>query len=1559
MAKVNDLVLIYVQDEPQVFARIEEIKPANKKDWYNVNLLILADVPPKKVVWTLKKEYINGTEFTMNGERMRLKELSTSFATSAITPEDKKENVLTEHEKVIIKNLKKLLMPLDKKIKHNTFIINSLLWISLICTPIIFSVFFDFSWWIIILLTLVSTGLIAAIFGMIITIFNKIFFNSTLIEFIKIFPPTSPDYIFAFKQLDNLKEFTSAKTKLISLISAFDSKINFKSNEEEKESEPFHEKDSQKLKQNNIIALEEIDKTISSIDEIGSGFMLIFTIIPLIALYMFGFTWWKLIILGALVLILLVISSQLISELMVKPYFFNLSKRFFLSLFPYDHCDQAAVIKNFKEQKANFKELNIHKLTKLIVQGAPDRYSAKKDEKYIKEEVVRIVAFLDNKLEKFSLSIGLFSIFISLIILISFFLFTAMSTWKVLLFGLLSSFSLLLFALMISLFFKRSFIYSAKKSFSSIFPAEHLHHILALKEIKKLKEEFQIADKLLKTISPYQSEFDYNYKDFEEERKIEIALFKLIAPYDNLLKIGAIFLAISMYFVIILFILYFFVFSSFPLWKAFLFFLCASFLYNKIATVTIFVSYMLIKRSLLKSYKKLFSENSPNYYTAISKIIAMNSEYAGLNPHTFKLTRRLLDKSNSYLESCGIILNSFYNKYSKLGSYFIEKEENWKKAYKSIQNSIEFIEGLINKGYDNYEVYSNLSAGYANLGLALLSKGDLSEALKKLEKAKKILKKYSKDHKNINSSTGLFHIQALIGLCYGKMGDLRIEKQELEDVIEEYESIIRETPIWKRIFMNSEVESSLINQYVNIGIHSFWLNDIGAAKEYFKKAKKMLDSLYSLTKKARINKREKLALVYMNLGLCFDSTDKEADPKAALTEYSKSRKIVEQLYKKGHTKYRKQLAMIKLNIGNCYLNLKQYALAKEMFKESMEEYEKLIKEGHDDLLFTHSGAKLNFANCLKEIGDYSGAEKMYQEAFKGFQGCYEKKMLEPNIINRAYGLTSWYSSSKRPGGEDFTKVFKIAEARLDWLDFILKRVTDTSKADWLKRSFRLYWESSDLAIKTGQYEKAYIILERSKARILTELMIRQQIQPRKHIYKLDENSRKKYENLCKKYKELNEKLHRMNLHRSDHYSKNFSGEYFQFEDNIIRDISLMDKEELNKQYNKIERELSDVRSQIIEKDPDFGEAIQPPLLQPKEILSFIPENCLVIAFEQQQDFLRIYPITSRSIHQPIEISELNLDGVEKKIDDFTKKISKKNSKKQHVKDVPLFKNLCKWMDSNLSIYFSQLIERHNPKTLIIIPHMQWHLVPIHLVKIDNEHLGLRYPLRYLPSLQILRLILQRNSAKYGKGCIVASHGDKKDSKLIGAEQEGNLVNNMRKSIDENIFLEKATLENARRSLNDSQHVHFACHAYYKPNLNSGLTMNDGNLIARELFSEIKLDNPRLVVMSACETAKIHPTINDEYMGLTSGFLFAGAHNVLATLWHVNDYATYFFVKFFYSAINDGLPLLSALQQAQHKLRMVDQEEVKEKFNDGKPVFGKKPFERPYFWAGFVLIGDGE
>ena len=105
----NDLVLIYFEDKPLSFARIEDILPDHKPNWYHVKLLLL-QIPLQTVTWILKDAYINGEEFTMGGKRMRLEKVVSPEKTQP--PAESRKQTDTDEKtsgaKVIsLKDLKK------------------------------------------------------------------------------------------------------------------------------------------------------------------------------------------------------------------------------------------------------------------------------------------------------------------------------------------------------------------------------------------------------------------------------------------------------------------------------------------------------------------------------------------------------------------------------------------------------------------------------------------------------------------------------------------------------------------------------------------------------------------------------------------------------------------------------------------------------------------------------------------------------------------------------------------------------------------------------------------------------------------------------------------------------------------------------------------------------------------------------------------------------------------------------------------------------------------------------------------------------------------------------------------------------------------------------------------------------------------------------------------------------------------------------------------------------------------------------------------------------------
>lgn len=97
MATEKDIVLIYLEDQPMVYARIEDITGDVKPGWYVVKLLLL-QMPASVAHWILRDSYIDGAEFTMNGRKMRIEKV--------VCPEEEVFHEIEEEKKTSGKPVK-------------------------------------------------------------------------------------------------------------------------------------------------------------------------------------------------------------------------------------------------------------------------------------------------------------------------------------------------------------------------------------------------------------------------------------------------------------------------------------------------------------------------------------------------------------------------------------------------------------------------------------------------------------------------------------------------------------------------------------------------------------------------------------------------------------------------------------------------------------------------------------------------------------------------------------------------------------------------------------------------------------------------------------------------------------------------------------------------------------------------------------------------------------------------------------------------------------------------------------------------------------------------------------------------------------------------------------------------------------------------------------------------------------------------------------------------------------------------------------------------------------
>lgn len=165
------------------------------------------------------------------------------------------------------------------------------------------------------------------------------------------------------------------------------------------------------------------------------------------------------------------------------------------------------------------------------------------------------------------------------------------------------------------------------------------------------------------------------------------------------------------------------------------------------------------------------------------------------------------------------------------------------------------------------------------------------------------------------------------------------------------------------------------------------------------------------------------------------------------------------------------------------------------------------------------------------------------------------------------------------------------------------------------------------------------------------------------------------------------------------------------------------------------------------------------------------------------------------------------------------------------------------------------------------------------------------------------------------------------------------------SLDFEASIEAATDE----TLRDYNIIHFATHGLLdtqRPESSSLVfSLFDKNGKRREGFMRLKdvydLElSSDLVVLSACQTALGKDVRGEGLIGLTRGFMFAGAPRVVASLWKVDDAATAEFMKRFYRGmVKENLSPAASLKKAQNELKAMPR------------------FRYPFYWAGFTLQGD--
>ncbi|MBU1054325.1 MAG: CHAT domain-containing protein [Proteobacteria bacterium] len=296
----------------------------------------------------------------------------------------------------------------------------------------------------------------------------------------------------------------------------------------------------------------------------------------------------------------------------------------------------------------------------------------------------------------------------------------------------------------------------------------------------------------------------------------------------------------------------------------------------------------------------------------------------------------------------------------------------------------------------------------------------------------------------------------------------------------------------------------------------------------------------------------------------------------------------------------------------------------------------------------------------------------------------------------------------------------------------------------------------------------------------------------------------------------------------------------------------------------------------------------------------------------------------------IVAKKLPVADLENNIDALRKNIT--------AQDLPDFKQYSQALYRQL---FSLAAPVINTKKLIIVPHGSLHYLPFAALFDGNEYLIDRFSIRMLPSASVLSFLKQR-AKEEDRGALIFGNPKLDDPKydLKFAQDEALAISRI--IPESNVLLRSdASKTNLQKFGSKYFIIHLAVHGIFDIDnpLNSALllaadNMNDGLLRAGDLYN-LSL-NADLVTLSACETALGKVATGDDVVGLTRGFLYAGARSLISSLWQVDDETTRDIMINFYTNLSK-MNKDEALRQAQLKV--------------------KKQYPNPYFWAAFLLTGS--
>ena len=260
------------------------------------------------------------------------------------------------------------------------------------------------------------------------------------------------------------------------------------------------------------------------------------------------------------------------------------------------------------------------------------------------------------------------------------------------------------------------------------------------------------------------------------------------------------------------------------------------------------------------------------------------------------------------------------------------------------------------------------------------------------------------------------------------------------------------------------------------------------------------------------------------------------------------------------------------------------------------------------------------------------------------------------------------------------------------------------------------------------------------------------------------------------------------------------------------------------------------------------------------------------------------------------------------------------------------------------------LQQANVQTIIYAPDSRLRYIPIATLHDGKQFLVEKYKINNITASSLTNFNrLATNQTKVLAGASTTSHSVNVLGKTIsfGAipatqKEVKNIVStfpNVTELVDQSF-----TKNSTKTGTSSHTIIHLATHGSFNAGTpdESFLIFGDSDRLTLREIETWALKGVDLVVLSACETG-VGGKLGDgtEVLGLGYQFQNAGARAVIASLWIVDDGGTQKLMDAFYANLKKGVSATESLRLAQVAL-----------------IQGGEPFDHPYFWSAFFLIGNG-